>query len=242
MKKLFLFLPILASGCTSLYLPNTPNTPMLTNKGELHASGNISYKGNFSFNTAYAVANNLAVMANGSTINYTGSKKDFDQKLFEGGIGYFSPSGINNSRVFELYGGIGNGKSNRIIKEKDATGNISYDTYHTTFNKLFVQANYGSKNKSSLNLFGNKMPLTYGTALRFSYVTMNKFLINNIGQTIEDNFFIEPVFFTHLGLSKAVQLQYTSGSNFGLINNKFLTAGNSVLTVGIAVNFGGKIE
>jgi hypothetical protein len=41
-------------------------------------------------------------------------------------------------------------------------------------------------------------------------------------------------------LSPAVQLQYTSGSNLGLRNRKFLTAGSSVFSVGLVVNLGGR--
>jgi hypothetical protein len=35
-------------------------------------------------------------------------------------------------------------------------------------------------------------------------------------------------------------LQYTTGSNFGLKNRDFLTAGSSVFTLGLIVNLGGK--
>jgi hypothetical protein len=70
---------------------------------------------------------------------------------------------------------------------------------------------------------------------------MTDFMRNNIAQPLEDNIFIEPVFFTRLKLNQNIQLQYTSGSNFGLKNRDFLTAGNSVFTLGIVVNVGGTI-
>jgi hypothetical protein len=62
---------------------------------------------------------------------------------------------------------------------------------------------------------------------------------NNINQPLEDNIFIEPVFFTRLKLNQNLQLQYASGSNFGLKNRDFLTAGNSVFTFGVVWNIGG---
>jgi hypothetical protein len=43
-------------------------------------------------------------------------------------------------------------------------------------------------------------------------------------------------------LSDAIQLQYTTGSNFGLKNRKFLTAGNSVFSLGFVVNVGGMVS
>ena len=62
---------------------------------------------------------------------------------------------------------------------------------------------------------------------------------NDILQENEDNVFFEPVFFTRLKVNEAVQLQYTSGSNIGLKNRKFLTAGSSVFTFGVVINVGG---
>ncbi|RZL37232.1 MAG: hypothetical protein EOP00_28815, partial [Pedobacter sp.] len=64
------------------------------------------------------------------------------------------------------------------------------------------------------------------------------FYRNGVLQANEDNIFIEPVFFTRMILSEQVQLQYTSGSNFGLKSRKFLNAGHSVFSVGAVVNLG----
>jgi hypothetical protein len=108
-----------------------------------------------------------------------------------------------------------------------------------TFNKSFIQVNYSTKKKRSVRLFGAEFPLNYGTALRASYINMNKFLINDINQPKEDNIFLEPIFFTRMRLNNTVQLQYTTGSNFGLKNRKYLTAGNSVFSFGFVMNVGG---
>ena len=75
--------------------------------------------------------------------------------------------------------------------------------------------------------------------MRASYVNMSEFIRNDLKQPTEDNIFLEPIFFTRMVLSPAVQLQYTSGSNFGLKNRKFLTAGNSVFSLGFVINVGG---
>ena len=90
-----------------------------------------------------------------------------------------------------------------------------------------------------MRLFGKNFPLNYGTAIRGSYLNMKSFRLNDVNQPREDNIFIEPIFFTRMRLSDAVQLQYTTGSNFGLKNRKFLTAGNSVFSLGFVVNVGG---
>ena len=235
-------LVILFSSCSSVYIPNVPNSPMLSAPGELHASGHITPKGNVSFNTAYAVSEHFGVLANGSLMNRNKFKKDFRHNLMEIAGGYFNTFGPDsNLRIFEIYTGIGKGSSDRTFKERTNDGFVTYDRQEVTFDKFFIQANYSSKEKKSLSLFNKRYPLNYGTVLRLSYVTMDEFIRNDVPQPTEDNIFLEPVFFTRLLLSPSVQFQFTSGSNFGLRNRKFLTAGNSVLSLGLVINVGGSI-
>ncbi len=221
-----LILWLFFSGCSSLYMPNVPDTPMLTEKGELHASGHFSLRGNVSLNTAYAVSDNFAVLVNGAFINRDQQTKDYRQSLFETGAGYFDTFGADNSRIFEIYAGFGKGKSEKILNEINTTGQLSYDRREMKFSKTFIQINYSSKKQRSLHLFGRSLPLNYGTSIRGSHVIMRDFKRNDLDQTREDNIFIEPIFFTRMYLSDAVQLQYTTGSNFGLKNRKYLKGGD----------------
>jgi hypothetical protein len=69
---------------------------------------------------------------------------------------------------------------------------------------------------------------------------MDNFFINGVAAPEEDNIFLEPIFFTRMRLSDAVQLQYTTSSNFGLKNRKYMTAGNSIFSVGAVINVGGR--
>jgi len=240
-KNLFIAFGLLLifSSCSSLYMPNVPNTPMLSEQGELHASGHISLKGNASLNTAYAVSSNFGVILNGSFINRDQPKKDYRQNLLEAGGGYFTTFGPDNNRILEIYAGIGRGESERIFNNESFTGQMTYNREEMTFSKGFLQVNYSSKKERSLRLFSKKFPLNYGTAIRGSYLNMKKFQLNGVDQAKEDNIFIEPVFFTRMRLSDAVQLQYTTGSNFGLKNREYLTAGNSVFSLGFVINVGG---
>ena len=239
-KWVSLVLTLMASSCSSVYMPNTPNTPMLSTKGELNTGGHITLKGNASFNSAYAVSDHFGVIVNGAMMNSNRTKKDFRHNLLEAGAGYFTTFGKDGTRILEVYTGLGRGSSDRTYKEKTSEGSLSYDRQETTFNKYFLQVNYSSKNKKSFRLFRREFPLNYGTALRASYLKMDEFTRNDITQPTEDNIFLEPIFFTRMVLSPAVQLQYTTGSNFGLKNRKFLTAGNSVFSVGFVINVGGK--
>jgi len=227
------------SSCSSVYMPNVPNTPMLTKAGEFHGGGHISLKGNISANTAYAISDHVAIMANGSIMDNNHRKKDFKQILLEGGIGYFDTFGPDKRRILEVYAGYGIGNTDRTYKDQTYVGPVITDVQEVSFNKFFMQVNYSAKKKKDLRLFGHKYPLNYGTALRISHVGMQDFTRNGVSQPLEDNIFLEPIFFTRMYISKTAQLQYTSGSTFGLINRDYLTAGNSVFTIGVVFNVGG---
>ncbi|MBB2144793.1 hypothetical protein GM921_04815 [Pedobacter sp. LMG 31464] len=227
------------SSCSSIYMPSVPNTPMLTTQGEIAAGAHVSLKGNFNFNSAYAVSNHVALLANGAYMNNESTKKDVKHKMIEFGGGYFNTFGPDNNRILEIYGGIGSGKSDRLFRQFDDNKNlITIDNHKANYDKKFIQVNYSSKKRDNLRLFGVNFGLNFGTALRMSFVKTNDFFINNVQQPNEDNIFLEPVFFTRMILSDQVQLQYTSGSNFGLKSRKFLNAGNSVFSVGAVVNLG----
>jgi hypothetical protein len=238
-KCLALIVLLSTSGCVSTYMPNVPNVPMFTEKGELSAAGHITPKGNITFNTAYAVTDKFGVMVNGSMLNQERKKRDFRHNLIEAGGGYFTTFGPNQQRVLEVYAGIGGGSSDRTEKE-EREGVMTYTRREAGFSKYFTQVNFSSKKKRSLRLLGNEFPLNYGTALRMSYVNMSKHLLNSVEQEKEDNIFLEPIFFTRMALSPTVQLQYTSGTNFGLRNRKALTAGYSVFSLGFVINVGGR--
>jgi hypothetical protein len=244
MKKFLYYLAVssalLISSCSSIYIPNVPNTPMLSSKGELSASGHVSLKGNVSFNSAYAVSDHFGVLLSGAVMSSNRTKKDFKHNLLETGAGYFTTFGADNDRILEIYAGIGKGSTDRTYKERTDAGLETVDRQEAGLNKYFAQVNYSSKDKKTFRIFGGSFPLNYGTAVRVSYVSMNEFLRNNLVQPTEDNIFIEPVFYTRMALNDMVQLQYTSGSNFGLKNRKFLTAGSSVFTVGLVINVGGR--
>lgn len=236
---LALSLPLLLSGCVSTYMPNTPNVPMFTEQGELSASGHISLKGNISFNTAYAVTDHYAVMLNGSILDSERRKVDFRHNLIEAAGGYYTTFGPNNDRVLEIYGGFGGGSSDRTEKEEHGDGTPNYQRREADFTKYFTQVNFSSKKKRSLKLLNREYPLNYGTALRASYLNMSEHTLNGVAEPLEDNIFLEPIFYTRLTLNPSVQLQYTSGTTIGLKSRDSLKAAYSVFSVGFVINVGG---
>ena len=228
------------SGCSSVYMPNVPNTPMLTKQGEFSGGAHTSLKGNASVNGAYAVSDHVGLLISGSTMNYSRRSKDFNHRLIEIGGGYFTTFGDENKRILEIYAGVGKGSSDITYREYSNDVLKNSEVQKVAYRKSFLQVNYSSKKSGTLKLFGTKFPLSYGTALRISQITMDRFFINGSVQPKEDNVFFEPIFFTRMALNNFLQLQYTTSSNIGLKSRDYLTAGNSIFTIGLIFNVGGK--
>ncbi|MCY1533255.1 hypothetical protein D9M68_685770 [compost metagenome] len=234
---------LLCSSCSSIYMPGVPNTPMLSTKGELAVATHISLKGDFNLNSAYAMGEHFGVLANGDYLKNETNRKEIRHKMIELGFGYFDTFGPENNRLIEIYGGLGSGKSNQLFRERNDLGSWSdQEIRKAGYDKKFVQVNYSSKKKNNLTLFRRNFSLNYGTALRVSFVRTDNLTVNAVKLPDEDNIFLEPVFFTRMVLSDQVQLQYTTGSNFGLKSRKYLNAGHSVFSVGAVINLGGKIK
>lgn len=242
-KYLRFTLPVLALfavSCSSVYMPNVPNTPMLSKQGEFSGGAHISLKGNASVNGAYAVSDHIGVLFSGSRMNSERKSKDFGHKLIEIGGGYFDTFGPDDNRIIEVYAGVGKGWSDITFRDYKNDILVSSELQEVDYRKTFLQVNYSSKKRNNLHLFGTDFPINYGTALRISHVKMDRFFLNGVVQPKEDNIFFEPVFFTRMALSKTFQLQYTTSSNIGLKSRKYMSAGNSIFTIGVVVNVGGK--
>lgn len=234
----FAVIVFLLSSCSSIYMPNVPATPMLSKAGEAHVAGHVSLKGNISGTAALALTDNIAIIANGSTIHSGEFSNNFyRQWLVEGGAGYFTKIGKAKQQILEIYAGYGLGSSRDYSQRASIYGYEVVEAKKMDFDKYFIQLNYSSKRKKKINLFGDKKQLDYGTAIRLSTVGMRGFSIDGIGMSYERNIFVEPVFFTRLQLVEGLQLQYSTGFNIGLMNNNYMKAGNSIFTLGLVYNF-----
>ncbi len=225
-------------SCSSLYSPNVPAAPMFRSQGEMYVSGHLNLRGNISANAGVAVTDHMAVIANASTISKDDGNDFYKQQMAEVGLGYFTAFGEHKKRVFEVYAGYGLGKFNQQELRSSTTGYELVEDQLANFSKIFVQVNYSSTRRKKIKIFGEENELNYGTILRLSQVQMKDFKLNAQAAPNENNIFIEPVFYTRMGLNRFLQVQYTTGMNFGLVNNDFLKAGHPIFSLGILYNFG----
>ena len=231
---LTLSLPLLAS-CSSLYFPPPPQVPLLTQKGEFSGGIHTNLDNNVSLQGAYAVGEHVGVMGSASFLHTDKKKRALDHDFGEVGVGYYTR--LKDQRVLEVYAGLGGGKSRRIERNAEK---VVTRTLEGGLTKYFVQVNYSAKEGSNVHVFGRDFPISYGTALRMSYLQLENFKLDNVPTLGEENVFLEPITYTRIQLVGPVQLQLISGSNFGLRQRKFLKAANSVFNFGVVVNIGGK--
>ena len=97
MKK-YLVLLLIATSCTPTYIPNIPNSPMFTVKGEVQL--NFQVGNGLNGQGAIAITDNFGVIGNYSYLqrdNGDRSSSNYRKHTFgEGGIGYFK----NNEKTF----------------------------------------------------------------------------------------------------------------------------------------------
>ena len=222
------------AGCTSLYFPPPPHAPLLTQKSEFYGSVSTNQQNNFAFQGAYAFADHLAAAGTFSSLHRAVSDKTQNFDFGEASVGYFTR--LPDKRVLEVYAGLGGGSTDRTERNGDQ---LTTRRLEGSLSKVFVQVNYASKKKKSLHLGHHDFPLSYGTALRLSYLQLNNFRIDGQGQAPIGNVIFEPVTFTRVQLAGPFQLQLMSGQAFGFHPNAYLKAANSVFQLGLIVSLGG---
>ncbi|WP_083321037.1 hypothetical protein [Hymenobacter glacialis] len=207
--------------------------PLLTQQGEIYGSLSTNLQGNTALQGAYGLTNHLGAAATFSSMHRKKSRKTENIDFGEASLGYFTK--ISDNRVLEVYVGGGGGSTERIERNSEQ---VVTDRFNGSLSKVFTQVNYARKKKDNIRLFNHDFPLTYGAALRMSYVQLNDFRINGLAAPGENNLFFEPITFTRTQIAGPVQLQFLSGQMFGFRNNKYLKAANSVFQVGVIVNIG----
>ncbi len=125
------------SGCAPLYVPNTVNAPLLSNKGEMQAAIHLGTAG-FDPQLAYAITDNIGVMLNGSFENSkSDSTDDYHKHNFvELGAGYYTK--FNENGCFEVYGGYGYGNMQTLVEKTIFNSKLDVQS-----SRIFIQPAVG---------------------------------------------------------------------------------------------------
>lgn len=213
--RLFLmaFMVLAFASCSRqvhTYVPNQANVPLLKEKNEFKA--NISLT---NWQAAYAVSDNIAIMANGQyvwrNLMFNGDDDDDDDLLLdpyvrgglvEGAVGFFKAVDSRKRAVFDVYAGYGNGAFKTLDNSGDSVrGNTDYQI-RTRFHKFFIQPSFGLSHKVVEAAFSSRF-----SVVRFYDQTMgSKAFLDNPNR--RENFmrlsdkaipFFEPTFTVRVG-------------------------------------------
>lgn len=182
---------ILFNSCSPAYIPNSINTPMLSNKGELQLALNSGVSG-FDPQVAYAFSDKFGLMVNGSFDNQTNDSTDnFHKHIFlEAGTGYYTKLGDQGR--FEIFGGVGLGKTRGL-----SNGVWWVSTADANLVRFFIQPGIGFTSSF----------FDVGLATRFAAVNLRQDTLVNTG------LFIEPAITVKAGY-KYVKLFLQLGVSF----------------------------
>lgn len=220
---------LIVSGCTTVYVPNTPNATLFTGKGEFQ--GSLHFMNGVDLHTAYAISNNIGIMANGS-VGSSGAKTDTTtyhrRKYGELALGYYSG---NDQIYFEVYGGLGQG---------EATSSMGFEFFGSdkvqatgTFTRYFFQPSIGV----------NKANVGWAFTPRISYVNFTKFESgsSNINFRESPEVFFEPSITVRTNISNQNRVSIFGHTGIAApINerNVFFDYRFFYISTGIGINLG----
>ena len=160
MKFIFLMSSILLiSACTTVYVPNVVNTPLLIKKSDYRVSAHTGVT-SFDFQSSFSPTDNIGLMFNLSDLDRKDSNEKVNQFLAECGIGIYKPLG--NRFITECYFGYGRGNVNSYEFEKDT--HAIFDQVKGQYNKFFIQPCVG--------VYTEK--LDFSLVTRFSQIQFDK--------------------------------------------------------------------
>jgi len=225
-KTLAFFSIIFLTSCSTIYVPNAINTPLLSKKNESVIGINTGITGT-DLHSSYAITNSFAIMLNYSRINQ-GDQEKLKQNFGEVAIGYFK--NLNNSNVTEFFLGMGYGETSSI-------GKIIYKDYiyeeikaDSKFYRFFAQLDFGIKGKI----------IETGISLRSSYVYFSNIKFSNsiFNEEISlNNIFVTPAFFFRIG-SPIFKIQAQIGYSQLVSKSSFTIYQPLIMSLGVAIRFG----
>ncbi len=250
MKKILLYLiitpAIILSACSPVYyVPNTVNTPLFQDKGELNlalTAGATEYTTNVGLNSAFSISQNTGIMFN--LASFEGSKEESSEnsntisddlnynpsrrgQMAEIGIGYFKPFEANPNFIFETYIGYGQYSGNVAIDEQQS---VSFG-----INRPFIQPAVGFKNKYVEIAVGARIvKLYYANVSPSTAFLSNEYEMQQFSE-LNNKTLLEPFATLRAGTEKVkIQLQIVKATKNG---NSNLAVDGANFSVGLQFHF-----
>ncbi len=205
-----LILSVLLSGCTHYYyVANVQNVPLFKEKNEYRLAAFMGGGDETScaeLQAACSVTDHLGIMANYMRVTGGNFPEGNNAKgnYIEAALGYYKPM-LNNSSVFEVYGGIGGGNQHHQYLESYMGQN--YGTSELSSMRLFIQPSFGISYNIFDVAFSTRISrLTFTSVHNYTLFDSDDYIVLNT-LSKKDHFFLEPAF-TVRGGWKNIKVQF----------------------------------
>ena len=191
----------LLSGC-AVYVPITPGTPLLRDKGETEVTATIRSFSTLETSAAWAPVPRLLVTAEGALQQSEGSETrnsvttNYSNLHLQGGLGLgtYRLLGPDQSTYLGVLGGVGVASANVYDSNLDGFFLLiplfsPLVHYEATYQRYYAQG-YVAKQTSSLS---------YGASVRGTFVHYSTLLRNGTPIAAPTHFFLEPHLFLRFG-------------------------------------------
>jgi hypothetical protein len=217
---------LIISGCAPVYIPNTTNAPLFSNRGELLVAGFGGTNG-YDAQFAYAITDHVAMIANGSFQSKSDSSAldRYHKHLFgELGAGYYTKLG--DRARFECFGGYGLGQAETGYDYTFFTHNSG--VVKGMYERYFIQTDFGISSTFDV--------VTSGISLKGSYVNFFKFSsgLEEIHES-RSNMYFEPAVFIRVGW-KYIKFQFQFGGSILTNENPAFNHQPFMLSGGLVFN------
>lgn len=208
-------------SCATVYVPNVVNTPMLDKAADVQIG---VYGGNngFDLQTAAAITDNIAIMANGAFLDETTDSANYRKRKFaEAALGYYHPFG--KSGRFDIFAGYGAGRTYSM--DTYELFGVNTDYVEGSYSRIFIQPSIGAEFDV----------VDIGIAFRVSFIKIYSLKDKDQYINFEPKYtYYEPFFFVRVGPR---YFKFSAQLGLSLPDQKtFYTQGDILLSGGIIIN------
>jgi hypothetical protein len=229
---------ILVASCNTpryMYSPTAHNVPVLVKQGDskiaayysndlstLNEGSGKDKSHGYDLQGAVALTNNIALQAsyinrterNGGSANYSDSSLiDYKRTLTEAGLGYFTPMGERGKVIFQVFAGLGKGKSTFIDKSPDINSGSGYFLRHheADVSRVYIQPAFMFRIKETFALsVSSRMSFINFRNIKTDYTPdeLNNYQLSDL--PYGSRTFWEPAFTNTIGFGKfpGLKLEY----------------------------------
>lgn len=230
---------LLLAACNPVYYQPTPAVvPLLQEQGDLELQGSVADGVSFSVGGAYAVSDNIALMAHGYLVP---NSSGYSGGLAEGGIGFGTP--VGERLRFETFAGAGFGSLSADLETEE--GNVDSLLFSLNLSRLFLQPSLGYVMENFEGAITTRFSVVnYSDVRRGPAAAVSDERYATL-EALEDNaaVFLEPGFTLRAGTERIkAQLQYFHAlrlSGDALEQGEERYYANSVFSLGLVLRIPG---